>query len=787
VTRVFARVVVFLRWPIVLAWIAGAYLATTQLPSIEEAGSGGLGEIVPAETDAIDTELRAHELFSIPVLARTLVVQREADGLDAAAHARVIRLAAEVNRDDHPDLLRIGGALAITNALGEPPFSREDSTTAITYLFFDPDLDRDVVLATAGRLVDRHIPEADGPVGVTGAVAAREARDDTIADRLPLIHVATLLLVTLVVAVHFRSVVAPLVNLAAVGTAYLVSTRVLAALGEELDVSVPGEVTPVIVALLFGVMTDYTVFFLSPFRRRLEETDDVRAAAQRTIAEQLPIVLTAGIAVAAASGTLIVAKLEFFRAFGPGIALATLIGVAVALTLVPALVAIFGRALFWPRRPERMTTGERRRAGRARARGLNVRVLRAAARWPLLVALLAIAVLLAGASGIRHLEVGNPLIRELPADSEPRQAYEAASRGFAPGILAPTMILAEAPAVTLRREELKELQSLIERHPGVAEVLGPREQPVRLDLGAIYSPTTFGARYVVVFEEDPYGAGAIEALSSLRDRLPELAEQAGLVGVRMRVAGDTAIVADTVEQTKGDLLRISIAVLVAVTLVLALFLRALVAPLYLVAASVLALAATLGVTAYVFQGLLGEPEVTFYVPFAAAVLLVALGSDYNIFVAGRIWLEASRRPLREAIVVAGETASSAIAAAALVLAGSFALLALVPLGSFRELAFTMAAGLLIDAFVVRTVLVPALIALFGQSSGWPGGALRGRRRGAPAEQPGAEPAGAEPAAAPAASVAWPVPSESPWGARPPRPPIREAGPGGRRGRGLRRR
>jgi putative drug exporter of the RND superfamily len=148
---------------------------------------------------------------------------------------------------------------------------------------------------------------------------------------------------------------------------------------------------------------------------------------------------------------------------------------------------------------------------------------------------------------------------------------------------------------------------------------------------------------------------------------------------------------------------------------------------------VLALAASLGLTAYLFQDLLGYAGITYYIPFAAAVLLVSLGSDYNIFVVGRIWSEARVRPLREAIAVAGPRAARTITVAGVVLAGSFAVLALVPLQQFREFAFVMTVGILLDTFVVRSLLVPSLIALFGTASWWP---WRGpRAAGAPARDP----------------------------------------------------
>lgn len=134
----------------------------------------------------------------------------------------------------------------------------------------------------------------------------------------------------------------------------------------------------------------------------------------------------------------------------------------------------------------------------------------------------------------------------------------------------------------------------------------------------------------------------------------------------------------------------------------------------------LAVGAALGLTVALFQGPLGQDGLVFYIPFAAGVLLVSLGSDYTIFSVGYVWDEARRRPLRQALAVAVPRSTRAITAAGMTLAASFALAALIPLAPFYELAFAMAAGVLIDAFVVRSVLVPALISVVGRASGWPG-------------------------------------------------------------------
>ncbi|MGI9004577.1 MAG: MMPL family transporter [Pseudonocardia sp.] len=202
--------------------------------------------------------------------------------------------------------------------------------------------------------------------------------------------------------------------------------------------------------------------------------------------------------------------------------------------------------------------------------------------------------------------------------------------------------------------------------------------------------------------------------------MPELLAAVGFTGAEVSYAGDTALGLSQVDTAADDLVRVALAVLLVDLLLLMIFLRALIAPLYLLATSVLAVGAALGLTTWVFQDLPGQDGVIFYVPFAAAVLLVSLDSDFNIFSVGYIWEEARRRPLREALAFAVPRSTRAINAAGMTLAISFGLVTLIPLGPFQQLAFAVAVGVLIDAFVVRSLLVPSLISLFGRFSGWPG-------------------------------------------------------------------
>ena len=328
--------------------------------------------------------------------------------------------------------------------------------------------------------------------------------------------------------------------------------------------------------------------------------------------------------------------------------------------------------------------------------------------------------LVAAASGAHAIRIGSPLIRELPASSPAARAGTAAADGFAPGILSPTEILVIGPGAARQTAALNRLQRELAAQPGVAEVAGPASLPGALPYNPMLARSGAAARFVVIEKTDPLDATAISRVRQLQDDLPALGRSAGLTAVRYEVAGETALTGDSIGSVLADLARIALAIMLVTLVLLALFLRSLLAPVYLLAASVLAVFATLGLTILIGQDILGYGSLVYFVPFAAGVLLVSLGSDYNVFVVGRIWEEARRLPVADAVAVAAPQASRAITTAGVALAASFAMLAVIPLEQFRQIALAMALGVVIDAIAVRTLLVPALVALFGRLGMWPG-------------------------------------------------------------------
>jgi RND superfamily putative drug exporter len=708
VTRTASWLVARLGVLLIPIWIAAAVFAATSLPSITEGADSPLGALVPAHSKAAAAEREEYARFRSTMLSRVAVVQHDSRGLPKPVRKRTVARAVRIDRHEMPRFRHVAFALPLVNR-----------TTTVTYLYYAPATSTHARLALAKSYAELARNAGDPVTGVTGVLPARLAEFDEIEAALPRVALGTVLLVAFVLLLVFRAPGPPILTLGAAAIAYTVSIHLLPWVGERLGHSVPRDVEPVLIALVLGLVTDYSIFFLHGMRRRLAAGETRVRAADAVTATNMPIVLTAGLIVTLGSATLVVGHLEVFRAFGPGMAVTVLVSLAVALTFIPGALALLGPALFWPSlhrgRPEE-------EVGRVRGSFWRLLTRRPAA---LAIAVGTTAVLTALAFGLRDTALGFTLLRGQPAKSHVKKAAEAAQKGFANGIVSPTELLLQGDGLGGQRPRVAALERALRREPGVANVIGPAQQPRGVKLPVFVSPDGKAVRLALVLREEPLGASAIDVLDRLQERLPALLDRARLHGARASWAGDTALAQETVALMRDDAKRVAGAVLLVNLVLLVLFLRALVAPLYLLAASVLGLAAALGLTTAVFQGWLGHEDLTYYVPFAAAVLLLSLGSDYNVFLTGRIWQEAQHRSIRDAVRIAGPRASGAISAAGITLAASFAMLALVPIRPMRELAFAMSVGIILDTFVVRSLLVPSLIVLFGRLSWWP------RRAGAP--------------------------------------------------------
>lgn len=724
----YAALMVRLRWWVIGLWALVAVGSLAVLPNLGDVGGGdGLKGLLSTDTPAVRTELRSLDIFGFPLLARTVLVQRNPNGLSVYDQARTVTNAVAVNKGKYDDVRPVLGALPLTNAFSLFPASRQRNNTALTYLFFDPQVSFGRQFRAARHYADRYFDSRDDVVGVTGSVPARATQGRIINHTLPLVEGSTLLAILLIVGVAFRSIVAPVLALGVAVVAYVLTLRLSGGIAQLVGVSTPSELEPVAVAMLLGVVTDYVVFFLSAFRSELAQGGSTQDAVRRATARLGPIVGVAGLAVAAGTAALFAAKSPFFKALGPALVFTVLVGLSVSITLVPAIMAVMGRAVLWPARNRTARAGVTEAdSGSPRRAGLSAPSVRIATnRWLAALAVVGcVGGLTLAALPVLRLELGVSFVDSLPADTDVRRAAVAAQTGFADGILSPTVVLVEGHGITSHRRELSRLGDLLKQQPGVAGVLGPGDQPLSAELGILLADNGDAARYLVVLSDEPLGAAAINSVDLASARLPGLLDRSGLTDATAGLAGDTATASFIVSQTQLDLVRIAVAALLVNLLMLLLFLRAVVAALYLLASSVLSVSAALGLTTMVFDHISPGAGLTFYVPFAAAVLLLAFGSDYNIFGVGHVWDEARHRRLVDAIAAAMPGTAQALAVAGLALAASFGLLAVVPLLPFRQLAFAMSVGICLDVFVVRLLLMPALLTLVGPASAWPSKRLK---------------------------------------------------------------
>ncbi|MFZ0162065.1 MAG: MMPL family transporter, partial [Trebonia sp.] len=353
--KAFAYLVVGLRFPLILGWAVAVAAAVLFLPPLPSSGDG-LADLIPAGSAAAHADADATRLFGYPLGAGVAIVQRDPRDLppsvvETTAHAAV-------GYDRSPGIPGLLAVVPVPNGAGVPApavtaspvgaadllaGAKQHTSTIVTYLDFRPDATLDQQVSDARVYAARYLTHV---VGVTGPVAAQYEQGQIINRDLGWVELFTVLAIALIVGVRFRSVLAPVAALACAGAAYVLATRIVAWGAQRTGIAVPQDADPVLIVLLLGVTTDYCVFFLAGMRSRLAEGASRLQAARDSTARSAPIVVAAGLIVAAGTGALVVARGGLLRAFGPGLAVTVLVSMVVSLTLMPALLGVFGGVMF---------------------------------------------------------------------------------------------------------------------------------------------------------------------------------------------------------------------------------------------------------------------------------------------------------------------------------------------------------------------------------------------------------------------------------------------------------
>ncbi len=462
----------------------------------------------------------------------------------------------------------------------------------------------------------------------------------------------------------------------------------------ELGVTVNGQSSSILSVLVLGAGTDYALLLVARYREELRQVEDRHEAMARALATAGPAIVASAMTVSIALLSLSLAKVNGTAGLGPIGAMGILVALLSQMTFLPALLVIVGRRPFWPYVPHVGDTGSDSTHGLWRRIGERV-----AAR-PGRVLAVTTGVLLVMVVGLANLSSGLSQSGSFRDRVESVEGQELVAEAFPAGASAPTDVIVSSPA----------------RVAAVARAVGRVEGVASVRPTGQSGPE--GTLLAAALSVDPNSTEAYDLVPDIR-RAARSTDPEALVG------GPSAVEHDLRSASARDTKLLVPLTLVIVFLILGLLLRALAAPVVLIATVVLSFAAALGGSAVVFDVVFGFPGSDPSFPLFAFIFLVALGVDYNIFLMARVREETIRHGTREGMLRGLAVTGGVITSAGIVLAGTFSVLAVLPLVFLTELGFAIAFGVLLDTFVVRSVLVPALVFVLGPRVWWPSALARG--------------------------------------------------------------
>jgi putative drug exporter of the RND superfamily len=485
----------------------------------------------------------------------------------------------------------------------------------------------------------------------------------------------------------YRSPVLWLMPIISAGVALAVAEAVIYLLVEHANLTVNGQSGGILVVLVIGASTDYALLLVARYREELRRHEDRHQAMAIALRRAGPAIIASGLTVVTGMLCLLAAESNDISGLGPVAAIGVGVGLIAMITLLPALLVVFGRWIFWPVRPKYGSP-------EPTSRGVWARVGNAISRRPRSVWVVTAILLVAGSAGLIGFKFGTlttaQSFRGTPASVT---AQNVLAKYFPAGSGEPVQVISTADSAEAVRTALADT-------PGIASVTQPQTKNGLAFLQATMTPP-------------PDSSAAYTLVDKIRTTVH------AIPGADAKVGGGTAINKDVESAAAHDRDLLIPLILLVVLLILGLLLRAIVAPLVLIVTVVLSFGAALGISSLFFSHVFGFAGADTSVPLFVFVFLVALGIDYNIFLMTRVREESIRHGTRRGALNGLAATGGVITSAGLVLAGTFAVLGTLPLVEFTEIGFAVALGVLLDTIIVRSVLVTALTLDIGRHMWWP--------------------------------------------------------------------
>ncbi|WP_194410910.1 MMPL family transporter [Microbacterium cremeum] len=708
--------------PVLLAlvWLTVGSIGGPYFGKVDEVSTNDRSSFLPESADATRVNERLAEFQgdeSIPALV-------------------VVTGDGELSPDDLADLQTLADDIAGLDGVRDgvsPPLPSEDGEAAQIFVPIDSAGEIGEIVEEIRALVAEDLPPGlegwvTGPAGFTADLVEGFLGIDG------LLLAVALIAVLLILVIVYRSPLLPVLVLTTSVFALCAALLTVWWLAYAGIVVLNGQVQGILFILVIGAATDYALLYVARFR------EAIAAGAQRWDATFIawrgafePILASGGTVIAGLL-CLLLSDLATNRALGPIASIGIAFSMLSALTFLPALLALFGRAAFWPFAPKEplQTVPDDLRQP---VKGLWPRQARFVARHARVVWIVCTVVLLAGAAGMTQLKAdGVPTSDLVLGASEARDGQDVLAEHFPAGsgspvyVVVPETDLAAAVEVLERADGVESVAVASEDSPtGQAAVEVEDGEPQLTAVGPPGTPApdpTVADGDVLVIGTLTDAADSAAAEDTVRGLRAGLDDELG-AGVAI-VGGETATDIDTNDTSTRDRTLIIPVILAVILVILMLLLRSILAPVLLIATVILSFGTALGVSALVFNGVFGFPGADPAVPLYGFVFLVALGVDYNIFLMSRVREESLVHGTRPGILRGLVATGGVITSAGLVLAATFAALGVIPILFLAQIAFIVAFGVLLDTFVVRSLLVPALSYDIGPAIWWPSALRRAR-------------------------------------------------------------
>ncbi len=693
------RLVVHNPWKVIAVWVLAAIGIMAFAPSLSDVQTQEQSDFLPGKYESIKALNLSNQAFGGTDDGTATVVVKRSDGgkLTAADHAKVADLAQRLGS---------AGISQVSNVVSGPQFVSPNGTVQLVNAGLEGNPQSTEMYDAVKRIREvsgQALAGSSLTESVTGDVAMNLDGQDAFDDAFVIVGIATITLIIALLLIIYRSPVAALLPIVTVGIVSAVSPGLIAWVAKATDLQADNSLQIILTIVLYGVGTDYILFLLFRYRERLRAGDSSKDALVSAVQRVGEVIASAAGAIVIAFMALLLATFGVFTTLGPALAIAVVVMALAAVTLVPAVVSLIGTKVFWPSKSwQRVPRGT-----------MFQRLGRLTGRRPWVVAAASGGVMIILALGSFAMKSDFGEFAAAPEGTESAQGFDDLQSGFPAGALNPTTVfLRNDNGQPLDGTAVERYATTLAQSPGVGDIRAGQ------DGAATYNQDRTVAQLDLLLEDSPYSNAALDlAGGELRD----VAHAQAPPGTTALVGGPSSIFADIQDANARDLRVIFPVAAVLTAIILALLLRALIAPIYLILAVVLGFFSTLGATVLAFQGVADRPGLSFMLPTILYLFVVAIGTDYNILMIARLREEARLgNDPRTAAALAVEHGGPSVGSAGLILAGTFASMMLGGIAFLVEMGFAVSLGIVISAFVMSMFLVPSLTALLGHRAWWPG-------------------------------------------------------------------